>query len=482
MTDWEHNEYRQQRLANLRELEALGYPAYGNAFARTGRLADVRAAFAEGGRAALAGRLTTIRNMGKSIFADLRDGSDRFQIYAHAASLGETPFRAFKFLDVGDHIGVEGELFTTRTGEKTLKIERWTLLAKALLPLPEKWHGLRDVDARYRQRYLDLIASPEVRERFNRRSRAIAEIRAWLTARGFQEVETPMIQAQAGGAAAKPFVTHYSALNTTMYLRIAPELYLKRLLVGGFDKVFELNRNFRNEGLSRTHNPEFTMLEIYEAYANVESMKTLVQDLIAHVAQTVFGTLQAGAGERAVNLAPPWREVAYRDLIREKMGADWFDLPPAEAAQRATAAGVAVDPQWNPLLLTHEIYEKLVEKTLIQPTFVRRFPAALIPLARTCPDDPTAADVFELVIGGQEIAPAYTELNDPIEQRRRLAEQAGTELEKVDHDFLLALEHGMPPAGGMGVGIDRLIMLLCGVEAIRDVILFPQLKPKDPGE
>jgi lysyl-tRNA synthetase class 2 len=482
MSDLEHSEYRQQRLANLRALQELGHAPFGRAFRRTGRLAEVRAGFTEGGAASIAGRLTTIRNMGKSIFADLRDGSDRFQVYANDKGMGEAAYQAFKLLDVGDHIGAEGSLFTTRTGEKTLKIEKWAMLSKALLPLPEKWHGLRDVDARYRQRYLDLIANPDVRELFDKRMRAIREIRQYLCDRGFQEVETPMIQQQAGGAAARPFVTHYAALNTQMFLRIAPELYLKRLLVGGFDKVFELNRNFRNEGLSRTHNPEFTMLEVYEAYSNVDGMKALIEGLVTHVAATVFGSLKVGEGDRAVDLTPPWREATYGDLVREKMGADWFALPLEEARARAAAAGVASDPKWDMLLLTHEIYEKAVEKTLIQPTFVRRFPAELIPLARACEDDPSCADVFELVIGGQEVAPAYTELNDPIEQRKRLSEQAGTETEKVDHYFLIALEHGMPPAGGMGVGVDRLIMILAGVEAIRDVILFPQLKPKESSE
>jgi lysyl-tRNA synthetase class 2 len=287
-----------------------------------------------------------------------------------------------------------------------------------------------------------------------------------------------MLQLQAGGAAARPFVTHYLALNTEIYLRIAPELYLKRLLVGGFDKVFELNRNFRNEGLSRTHNPEFTMLEIYEAYSDVSGMQRLIQDLITHVAQSVFGTLQAKHGEQTIDLTPPWRTRTYRELIVEKMGEGWFSLSLDEMRKRVEAAGIVPEPQWDALLLTHEVYEKLIEKTLFQPTFVTRLPAALIPLAKACADDASCADVFELVIGGQEVAPAYTELNDPLEQRKRLAEQAGTEVEKVDHDFIAALEHGMPPAGGMGVGIDRLIMILSGCEAIRDVILFPQLKPK----
>jgi lysyl-tRNA synthetase class 2 len=479
MNETYSSEYRQQRLAHLQELQARGIAPFGAAFARSGTLVEVRARFEEGRRERVAGRLVRMRNMGKSVFADLHDGSDRLQLYLQRDAVGEAAFDCAGLLDLGDHVGVEGVLFRTRTGEPSLKVESWTLLAKALLPLPEKWHGLQDLDTRYRQRYLDLIANPEVRAFFNRRSRAIREIREFLTGRGFVEVETPMIQAHAGGAAAKPFATRYSALDQDMYLRIAPELYLKRLLVGGFDRVFELNRCFRNEGLDRTHNPEFTMLEIYEAYSDVNGMKALVQDLIARVATEVFGGLDAGTEERPIRLQPPWREVTYGELIAERMGRDWDAIPVAEARERAVQAGLDVPPEWDKLMIGHEVYEKLVERTLVQPTFVTRLPSALIPLARACPDDPASADVFELVIGGQEIAPAYTELNDPLAQRERLARQAGPDAERIDEDFLLALEHGMPPAGGMGVGIDRLLMVLSGQEAIRDVILFPQLKPKE---
>jgi lysyl-tRNA synthetase class 2 len=472
------NEYRAQRLENMKKLEAAGHAPFGHAFERTGTLAAIRAGFEEGRTVRAAGRLTTIRVMGKSVFADLRDGTDRFQAYFQKQELGEEVFQACHWLDAGDHIGVEGALFTTRTGEKTIKVGKWLLLSKAILPLPEKWHGLKDTETRYRQRYLDLVANPEVRALFDRRIRAIQEIRAFLAGRGFQEVETPMMQMQAGGAAAKPFVTHYSALATDMSLRIAPELYLKRLLVGGFDKVFELNRNFRNEGLSRTHNPEFTMLEVYQAYSDLRGMKALIEEMIVHVATTVYGTLKVGEGESAIDLTAPWREIPYRELVCERMGKDWYDLPVAEARKRAEAAGMGLDPAWDHLLVTHEVYEKLIEKTLRQPTFVTRLPASLIPLAKTCADDPASADVFELVIGGSEIAPAYTELNDPVSQREKLQAQAAGGVGRVDEEFLEALEHGMPPAGGMGVGIDRLIMILSGAEAIRDVILFPQLRPR----
>jgi lysyl-tRNA synthetase, class II len=478
MTEHSDNTYREQRLAKMRELAALGYGVFGGAFARTGRLADIRAAFAPDAVVRAAGRLMTLRKMGKSLFADLRDGSDRFQIYVQRDGVGAEAYRAFKLLDIGDTIGVEGTLFSTRTGEATIQVREWTMLSKALLPLPEKWHGLKDVEARYRRRYLDLITNPDARALFDKRTAAVRAIRAYLAERGFQEVETPMMQPLAGGAAARPFETHSEALNTRMVLRIAPELYLKRLLVGGFDRVFELNRNFRNEGLSRTHNPEFTMLEIYEAYSDVTGMRTLVEGLISHVAREVFGTLRVGEGDGAIDLAPPWRTVPYRDLITAEMGADWYGLDLNAARQRAVERGLDLDPDWDMTLVSHEVYEKLVEKTLRQPTFVTRLPAALVPLARACADDPESADVFELVIAGQEVAPAYTELNDPLEQRRRLSAQAEERGAVLDEDFLEALEYGMPPAGGMGIGIDRLVMILAGADAIRDVILFPQLRPR----
>jgi lysyl-tRNA synthetase class 2 len=479
MTEPVNSEIVEQRKANMRALAEKGYAPFGRAFRRTGRLAEIRAAFEENKPVAVAGRLMTNRDMGKSVFADLRDGSDRFQIYAQKNALGDAAFEAFKLLDLGDHIGVEGTLFTTRTGELTVKVERWTLLSKALLPIPEKWHGLRDTDQRYRYRHLDLIANPGAREVFNERIRMVREIREFLCARGFQEVETPMMQPQPGGANARPFVTHYEALDARMYLRIAPELYLKRLLVGGFDKVFELNRNFRNEGLSRTHNPEFTMVEIYEAYSDMRGMKTLVEELVTHVAMTVLGSLRVGAPENPIDLTRPWREAAYRDLITERMGSNWFGLDRAAMAARAESEGLPIAPAWPAAEITQEVYSKLIEKTLHHPTFVTRLPAELVPLAKRCEDDPTVVDVFELVIGGREIAPGYSELNDPTEQRRRFEAQVGEEAQKVDEDFLMALEHGMPPAGGMGIGIDRLAMTLTGCDAIRDVILFPQLKPKE---
>jgi lysyl-tRNA synthetase class 2 len=477
MSEPEQNEFREQRLANMKKLEELGYKPFGKAFERT-RLAEVAAGYEEGKVVRLAGRLLQIRNMGKSAFCNLTDGTARFQIYIQKNEVGEKAYEAFQYLDVGDHIGAEGALFTTRTGEKTAKVKQWELLGKALLPLPEKFHGLRDTEHRYRQRYLDLIANPETRELFNRRIAIIREIRDYMNELGYLEVETPMLQPQAGGAAARPFVTRYNALATDMVMRIAPELYLKRLLVGGFDKVYELNRNFRNEGLDRTHNPEFTMLELYEAYGDVRRMKAIIEGLITRVALKVFGSLKVGEGEQAIDFTLPWREATYHDLVRERMGADWFELPLEEARAKARAAGLDVPGDWDALMVTHEVYEKLVEKSLQQPTFVTRLPAPLVPLAKPCEDDPSLVDVFELVIRGQEVAPAYTEMNDPLRQREAFSRQAGADIQKIDEDFLTALEHGMPPAGGMGVGIDRLVMILNGVEAIRDVVLFPQLRPR----
>lgn len=472
------SKYREQRLLNMEKLREAGYPPYGGAFEITGRLAEIRSGFDEGGNVCAAGRLVTIRKMGKSIFADLHDGTDRFQIFVQKNTLGDEGFAAFKLLDVGDLVGVAGELFVTKMGEQTIRVDRWTLLAKSLLPLPEKWHGLKDVDARYRQRYLDLVSNAEVRDVFYARSRIIEEIRSFLKGRDFLEVETPMMQQQAGGAAAKPFVTRYHALDTDMYLRIAPELYLKQLLVGGFGRVYELNRNFRNEGLDRTHNPEFTMLEIYQAYTDVNGMRELIESLITHVAQAVLGTLAIGEGEAAIDLTPPWRSATYRELVCEEMGPDWYERSLDARLTAARERGLDLPDDSTETEITHEVYEKLVERNLVQPTFVTRLPAELIPLARRCADDESTVDVFELVINGQEIAPAYTELNDPLEQRARLESQAGDHAQAVDEEFLTALEHGMPPAGGMGVGIDRLVMLLTGCEAIRDVILFPQLKPR----
>jgi len=471
------NEYRAQRIVNLRKLEELGFEPYGRAFERT-RLSEVRAGFEEDKKVRAAGRLMTIRRMGKASFATISDGTANFQIFIKKDLLSETLFEGFKYLDLGDFIGVEGRLFTTRAGEPTIEVHSWSFLGKAILQPPEKFHGLQDVEERYRKRYLDLMMNPESRDRFNKRSAILAEIRNFLHARGFIEVETPMMQAQAGGAAAKPFYTHHNALDTAMVMRIAPELYLKRLIVGGFDKIFELGKNFRNEGIDRTHNPEFTVLEVYEAYGDRTSMKAIIEGLLPHLCEKVLGrlTVEYGEAKEILDFTPPYREIAYKDAVKEMMGQDWFDLTVQQARAKAEAQGLEIDPAWDHLLITHEVYDKLVEKTLRQPTFVTRVPRQFVPLAKACADDPELVDVFEFVVAGKELCPGYTEQNDPEAQRKAFADQVGEDTEKIDEDFITALEHGMPPTGGLGMGIDRLVMMLTGTEVIRDVILFPQMK------
>ena len=474
----EDNEIRQQRIANLERLQEMGYDQpYGRAFERDGDLAAIAAGFVEGGPRRIAGRLVAKREMGKSMFAHLQDRTGRFQVYVKRNLVGEEAFKAFKVLDLGDFVGIEGELFVTRTGEPTLQAATWTLLSKSLLPLPEKWSGLQDVETRYRKRYLDLVANPDVVRVFDQRLAIIAETRAYLRELGYVEVETPMLQLQAGGAAATPFVTHYNALGTDMSLRIAPELFLKRLLVGGYDKVFELNKNFRNEGLSRNHQPEFTMLEAYEAFGDVTTMMDLVKGLILRVADKVVGSRKVGTETEPVDL-DNWRVVPYDELLAEKAGADYAGLDLDAKRTRARELGCHIEDDADETGVGQEIFEKCVERNLLDPTFVVRLPYQLVPLAKRCPDDPRKVDVYELIIGGKEISPGYTELNDPIDQRARFEEQAG-DPSRIDTDFVEALEHGMPPAGGLGLGIDRLVMLLTGCDAIRDVIFFPQLKPKD---
>ena len=476
----------EQRKAKIDEFSKAGLKPFGKRFDGAISTAEARALFVPDAETEpavrIAGRMTAFRAMGKAVFADVKDSSGRMQIYVQRDAVGEDFFKLFKKFDIGDLVGVDGVLFQTRTGEITVKATACTLLSKSLRPLPEKYHGLTDMEARYRQRYLDLIMNDESREVLRKRSIIIKEIRKYLDDKGYMEVETPMLQYIPGGAAANPFKTHYNALDTDMYLRIATELSLKKLLVGGYEKVYEINRNFRNEGMDRRHNPEFTAIELYQAYGNCETMMELVEDLIKTVAMRVNGTLVIKAGGKEIDLGKPWRRAAYRDLVREVAGENWFELSREEKYKKAKELGTQVLPDWTDLEITHEIYEKLVEDTLIEPTFVTRLPAELVPLARKCEDDPSLVDVYELEINGQEISPGYTELNDPIDQRQRFMDQvtlSGKDpAQAVDEDFLTALEYGMPPTGGMGMGIDRLVMLLTGAESIRDVILFPQLRPR----
>lgn len=469
------------RQAKLEQLRALGVDPFGAAYPGVERIEQVLARFEEGALVRIAGRVLTHRDMGKSHFLHLFDGTGRMQIYVQKTALAPEMVEVFRRVDLGDFIGVTGPLFLTKTGERTVRVESLTFLTKALYPLPDKWHGLADAETRYRQRYLDLIVTEESRVRLRARSRIVREIRLFLERRGFLEVETPMMQPVAGGAAARPFVTHHHALDLDLYLRIAPELYLKRLLVGGYDKIFELNRNFRNEGISRKHNPEFTMLEAYWAYADFEAMAELVEELIVHLAVVLHGStvLPGREGRVGIDLTPPWPRRRYRDCVREVAGGEWFDLEPEERRRRAVALGVEVGPTLEDFEVTNQVFEKLVEARAIQPLFVTHLPKELVPLAKANREDPSVVDVYELLINGQEISPGYSELNDPITQRQRLLEQAGEEVQKLDEDFLTALMHGMPPAGGLGLGVDRLTMLLTGAESIRDVILFPLMRPRE---
>jgi lysyl-tRNA synthetase class 2 len=431
-------------------------------------------------KVAVAGRIVVFRVMGKASFIKIQDRDGQIQAYVTRDELPEGEYNTyFKKLDVGDIIGVEGRLFKTKTGEITVRAQNYTLVSKSLRPLPEKWSGLTDDDKIYRQRYLDLIVNKDSRLRFKQRAKIIQEMRTFLWDRDFTEVETPMLQSVAGGAAARPFVTHSNALDCDFYLRIALELYLKRMLVAGEDRVFEIGRVFRNEGLSRRHNPEFTMLELYQAYTDFRGMMELTQSLIQHVAQAVIGSLDVARPDGTViHLGGEWREAKYKDLILECTGDEkWFEYSREDKLQKARALGIEVDGELEDYEITNNVFEKLIEPTLIEPTFVTHIPKELCPLAKITQDDDSTIDVFELCINGQEIAPAYSEQNDPIIQREMFEAQAGEEQQDMDSDFLNALEHGMPPAGGMGLGIDRLIILLTGAESIRDTILFPSLKP-----
>ena len=479
----ETNEYRDQRLQSMGTLREMGYEPYGSKYNHTD-LSVVRETFVEGRAERVAGRLLTIRRMGKMNFCTLNDGTGRFQLIFKRDELSETAFAAFKQLNLGDIIGAEGVLFTTQKGEKSIVVKEWTMLAKALEQPPEKFHGLADQEERYRRRYVDLMTNDDTRARFFMRSRILMEIRKYLWSLGFVEVETPILQNQAGGAAAKPFFSHFNALDQDCVMRIAPELYLKRLVVGGMNKVFELGKDFRNEGIDRTHNPEFTVCEVYEAYGDRTSMEAIMEGLLPHLCDTVVGSRKVAYGEEGVEIdfTPPYRRVAYKDVVREHMGADWFDLDFAAQMERAkakaeeTGANLELEGVTTELMLTHEVYDKIIERTLVQPTFVTRLPREFVPLAKACKDDPSLVDVFEFVVAGKELCPGYTEQNDPIAQREALEHQAGEDVEKIDEDFISALECGMPPTGGLGFGVDRLVMFLTGCDSIRDVVLFPQLK------
>jgi lysyl-tRNA synthetase class 2 len=491
----------QQRRTNLAELAKLGIDVYPRKFERRDTVSalvdqhmprthdELESAHVT---TVTSGRVLAIRAFGKANFLVLSDGRSRIQVYVRQDSLPELDFRIYKLLDFGDWVGVEGRLFRTKTNELTIWASRLHFLAKCLLPLPEKWHGLTDVEIRYRQRYLDLIVNPDSRRVFETRSRVIAAMREFMTARGYLEVETPMMQPLAGGAIARPFSTHHNALDMPLYLRIAPELYLKRLTVGGMEKVFEINRNFRNEGISTQHNPEFTMMEFYEAYADYQMLMTMTEELVDHTVRAAVGTTDVTFGDHQISLKPPFARLSLREAAAEaastQLGrgvtADHL-RDRAAAARIAGEVGLAVEEGSGAGRIAADIFEKLCEERLIQPTFVYDFPTEVSPLSKQKPDEPDTVERFELYVGGFEVANAFSELNDPEEQRRRfeaqLASRARGNLEAhaMDEDYIRALEYGLPPTGGEGVGIDRLVMILTNSPSIRDVILFPLMRKKD---
>ena len=489
-----------QRRANFEELERLGVAVYPHAFPRTHTIAELVEGHGSKSGEALeagkvqtttAGRVLAIRSFGKANFLVISDGRARIQVYIRKDALSERDFAVFKLLDFGDFAGVEGHLFRTKTNELTIWATKLDFLAKCFIPMPEKWHGLQDVEIRYRQRYLDLIVNPDSRRVFEVRSRVLASIRTFLNGRGYLEVETPMMQPLAGGALARPFVTHHNALDMQLFLRIAPELYLKRLVVGGLERVYEINRNFRNEGISTQHNPEFTMLEFYQAYSEYRELMDMTEQMLATVAREATGSDQITFGEHAISLAPPYRRISLREGARERAAAKLgIAVSGADLRDRESAAGLArklgleVQPAWGAGKIATEIFERLNEASLIQPTFVYDFPTDVSPLSKQRAGDPDTVERFELYIGGFEVANAFSELNDPAEQRRRfeaqLEDKAAGDLaaHAMDEDYIRALEYGLPPTGGEGVGIDRLVMLLTNSLSIRDVILFPLMRPR----
>jgi lysyl-tRNA synthetase class 2 len=483
---------RQERQKKLERLRAQGINPYPPHYHRSHTTAEAREllvqkekGLTQADEVNVAGRITAIRRMGKSSFADISDGSGKMQLLFQEGGCDEKLSKLLKDLDIGDIIGARGRVLRTRSEEPTVRVSDFTLLAKSLQPLPEKWHGLSDTETRYRQRYLDLIANPETKNAFKVRSQVISAVRQFLNGRGFLEVETPVLQPSAGGALAQPFVTRHQALDRDLYLRIALELHLKRLIVGGFDKVYELGRTFRNEGISTQHNPEFTMLESYQAYADYHDVMAMLEEMVSQVSQQVLGTTEVRFGEDTIDFKPPWPRLSLRDAVREYSDIDFVKYPTAEGLRaKMRTMDIEVDPQKNWAKLVDELLKTFVRPKLIQPTFIIDYPVSMSPLAKSKPGEERVVERFQAFAGGMEIANAYTELNDPIEQRERftgqLKERQAEDEERwtIDEDFLTALEYGMPPTGGLGVGIDRLVMLLTNQASIREVILFPQLKEK----
>ncbi|MGI5917651.1 MAG: lysine--tRNA ligase [Anaerolineae bacterium] len=492
MTDSDTNDRREHRIEKLNEIRRRGVDPFPARVSVTHRIDQALAAYEgvpegeQGPEVQVAGRLVAIRVMGKSTFAHIADGTGRIQIYLRRDVLGEESYDLFRqTVDLGDFASVRGRLFRTRTGEVTVEVTEWQFLSKALRPLPEKWHGLKDVETRYRQRYLDLIANEEVRRIFTIRTRMISAIRRFLDEHGFLEVETPVLQPIYGGAAARPFTTYHNALDRTLYLRIADELYLKRLIIGGFDRVYEIGHNFRNEGISTRHNPEFTVIEVYQSYADYADIMRLVEELYSTVAQEVMGSTVIHYQGHEIDLTPPWRRVTMRDIIREHSGIDieeYTDYDSLWAAAEERNIPVSKQPNWGKLV--EKLFEVTAEPALIQPTFVLDYPVEISPLAKKKADAPHLVERFEFFIGAIECGNAFSELNDPLDQQERFiaqrkdAEAGDTEAHPMDEDFLIAMEHGMPPTGGLGFGIDRMVMLFTDQSSIREVILFPALRSR----
>jgi lysyl-tRNA synthetase class 2 len=490
----ELNELLVIRRNKLDELRALGIDPFGGKYERTHAASEILEAYevksneeleAEPIEVSIAGRIMQKRGMGKAGFAHLQDLSGKIQIYVREDAVGETLYKAFNILDLGDMIGVKGAVFKTKTGETSIKVKSLVVLTKSLIPLPEKFHGLKDVELRYRQRYVDLIMNQEVQSTFILRSKIIQSMRRYLDSLGYLEVETPTLHSIAGGASARPFITHHNALDMQLYMRIAIELHLKRLIVGGLEKVYEIGRVYRNEGISTRHNPEFTMIELYEAYADYKDIMKLTEELIAHIAQEVLGTTVIQYQGYEVDLTPQWRRVSMVDAIKEVKGVDFsVHMSDEEAHRLAKEHKVPVEPHMTFGHIVNQFFETFVEETLIQPTFIYGHPLEISPLAKKNPEDPRFTDRFELFIVAREHANAFTELNDPIDQRERFEaqlrekEQGNDEAHEMDDDFIRALEYGMPPTGGLGIGIDRLVMLLTNAPSIRDVLLFPLMRER----
>ncbi|MBE3583121.1 MAG: lysine--tRNA ligase [Limnochordaceae bacterium] len=484
------NDQVQARITKLQRYQELGIPAYDGAYAGRDPVARLVEGFEQrqGQTVRVAGRVRALRGHGQLSFADLYDESGKIQLLIGADRVGEAAYALWQMVDLGDIVGAEGVLVKTRRGEISVEVQSFRLLSKAVRPLPDKWAGLRDVESRYRYRYLDLLTNPEVHHLFVLRSRILDAIRQFLSGRGYLEVETPILHPVAGGANARPFVTYHNALDMRLYLRVAPELYLKRLLVGGMEKVFEIGKDFRNEGIDTRHNPEFTALEAYEAYGDARTMMELTEEMVAYVARQVVGREEIVYQGQEIRLTPPWKRITMREALCEYAGLTAEQVEQPEAL-RAVAAAKGIKPRVNDYgHLLAELFEELVEPNLVQPTFVTEYPVEISPLAKRSEGDPRFTDRFEPYVNGWEIGNGFSELNDPLEQRRRFEQQLAARVEgdeeahMMDEDFLRALEYGMPPAGGLGIGIDRLVMLLTDSSSIRDVLLFPHMRPKEEKE